>query len=45
MPPADLAATPDALAGRPAAAFPQFGTAWRFALRNQTGRGHPAAQA
>jgi hypothetical protein len=33
MPTADLAAAPDA---RPARAFAQFPTAWRFALRNQT---------
>jgi ABC-2 type transport system permease protein len=33
MPAADLAAAPDA---RPARAFAQFPTAWRFALRNQT---------
>jgi ABC-2 type transport system permease protein len=32
MPIADLAATP----ARPAPAFAQFPTAWRFALRNQT---------
>jgi ABC-2 type transport system permease protein len=32
MPPADAVAA----AARPTAAFAQFGTAWRFALRNQT---------
>jgi ABC-2 type transport system permease protein len=36
MPTADLAATPSAPAAAPGAAFGQFGTAWRFALRNQT---------
>ena len=36
MPAADLAATPAAPAARPAPTFGQFGTAWRFALRNQT---------
>ena len=35
MPPADLAATPAGPAARPAPAFAQFPTAWRFALRNQ----------
>jgi ABC-2 type transport system permease protein len=33
MPTADLATTPPA--ARPAPAFAQFPTAWRFALRNQ----------
>jgi ABC-2 type transport system permease protein len=35
MPPADLTVIPAAPAARPAPAFGQFGTAWRFALRNQ----------
>ncbi len=37
MPPADLTTTPASPpAARPAPAFAQFPTAWRFALRNQT---------
>ena len=35
MPTADLAITPGAPAAARGAAFGQFGTAWRFALRNQ----------